>query len=149
MARSRWSQPLVDIAVAGAFLAIGWVASNAATTTDPDFVYTPRDSLFVLLLVLATVPYAWRRHRPGTVFVVTLVSTTALWALGYNGSALPMFLLVGAYFVASTCRPRQVAVCGAVALGCFAFLWWADGAPYGVTEVAASVVGVAGAMGLG
>ncbi len=149
MALSRWSQRWFDIAVAGVFLGIGWVSSTATTATFPDFVYAPRDGLFVVLLVLATAPYAWCRRRPDIAFVVALVSTTTLWALGYNGSALPMFLLVGAYFVASTCRPRQVFVCGAAALGCFAVLWWAGGAPYGATEAAASVVGVAGAMGLG
>ncbi|CAN5856279.1 hypothetical protein BH20ACT6_BH20ACT6_23810 [soil metagenome] len=62
MAPSRWTRLLADVAVALGFLAIGWLSTGAATTSEPDFVYTPRDGLFALLLGLATLPYAARRR---------------------------------------------------------------------------------------
>lgn len=143
------SQRIVDALVALAFMAIGWISSAAPTQSDPDFRYTPRDWLFVLLLVLATAPYAWRRRWPSAAFLVGLLSTATLWLLGYNTGALALFLLVGAYFVAATRPMRDMMACVAVAFGCFGVLWWAGGAPYGAGEAVASVIaiGVSAALG--
>ena len=144
------SRRVVDVLVALSFLAIGWVSTGAPTTSDPWFPYTPRDWVFVLLLVLATVPYVWRRRWPTAVFLISLLSMTALWMLGYNAGALPMVLLVGAYFVAMARPVREVVVASVAALGCFAVLWWwGGGAPYGSTEALSSVVAYGAAVGLG
>jgi signal transduction histidine kinase len=147
--RPTSSQGAVDALAALAFLALGWISSGAPTQSDPDFRFTPRDWVFVLLLVLATLPYAWRRRWPAVAFLVSLLSTTTLWLLGYNAGALPSLLLVGAYFVAVARPVREVLVCSGVALGCFAVLWWAGGAPYEAREAVASVIAVGASVGLG
>lgn len=143
------SQRTVDGLVALAFLFVGWVSTGAPATADPWFVYTPRDGVFVLLLVLATVPYAWRRRWPSAAFLVGLLSTTALWLLGYNAGALSMLLLVGAYLVANARPAREVVACTGAAYACFAVLWWAGGAPYEAAEAVASVIAIGTSVVLG
>jgi signal transduction histidine kinase len=141
---------VVDGLVAAGFLAIGWITSGAPTTSDPDYTYTERDWLFVLLLVLATVPYAWRRRFPTAAFLISMLSTTGLWLLGYNAGALPLILLFGGYFVAVARPIREVVACSAVALGCFGLLWWTSvGAPYGANDALQSVLALAIILALG
>lgn len=140
---------VLDGLVALAFLAIGWISSGTPTTNDPYFRYTPRDWLFLLLLVLATVPFAWRRAQPTSAFLISLLATTGLWLLGYNAGALPLILLFGGYFVAAARPTREVAVCTAVALSCFALLWWAGGAPFGGRDAFTSVIALGITLALG
>ena len=140
---------VIDGLVALAFLAIGWISSGAPTTNDPYYRYTPRDWLFTLLLVLATVPFARRRRWPAPAFLTSLLATTGLWLLGYNAGALPLILLFGGYFVAVARPTREVGVCIAAALGCFALLWWAGGAPFAARDAFTSVIALAITVALG
>ena len=143
------SRRMVDALVALAFLAIGWFSSGAPTISNPFYRYTPRDWLFVLLLILSTVPYAWRRRWPTAAFLISMVSVSLLWLLGYNAGQLPFLLMVGGYFVAVARPMWEVMLCSAVALGCFGLLWWGDGAPYGLRDALISVLAVAITVGLG
>ena len=142
-------QGLLDGVVALALLCVGWVSSTAADSSDPSFVYTPRDLVFVALLALATLPYAWRSRWPAAAFIVATLSTSAVWWLGYNGSALPITMLLGIYWVASISHTKTLLVCGAVALACLSLLWTADGVPFGATEMTASVVSLTAAVAVG
>lgn len=149
MVDRRTTRALVDLAVALGFLAVGWVSTRAASTSEPPFTYAARDFVFVGLLGLATLPYAARRRWPAPAFLISLVSVTTIWSLGYNGGSLPLLLLVGSYWVAVARPVPEILGCLGVAVACFSYLTIADGAPFGATEWVASVVSVAGAMGLG
>jgi signal transduction histidine kinase len=140
---------IIDALVALVFLAVGWLSSGAPTMSDPFYRYTPRDWLFVLLLILATVPYAWRRPWPTTAFLISMLSTSVLWLLGYNAGVLPLFLLFGGYFVAVARPAWEVVACTAATLGCFGLLWWAGGAPYGAREFLISALAIGLTLGLG
>jgi signal transduction histidine kinase len=143
------SRRIVDALVALAFLAVGWFSSGAPTINNPFYRYTPRDWLFALLLILSTVPYAWRRRWPTAAFLISMLSVSVLWLLGYNAGQLPFLLMVGGYFVAVARPMWEVALCSAVALGCFGLLWWGNGAPYGLRDALISVLAVAITVGLG
>ena len=140
---------IVDAFVALAFLVVGWITTSAKTISDPFYQYTPRDWLFVLLLILATAPYAWRRRWPTAAFLISMSSVTVLWLLGYNAGTLPLLLMFGGYFVAVARPMWEIVLCSVVALSCFALLWWGGGAPYGVRDALISVLALAIIVGLG
>lgn len=131
------------------FLVIGWVTSSAPTQSDPDFRFTSRDAVFVVLLVLVAAPYAWRRPWATPAFLVSLAALTALWLLGYNPGAMALTLLVGAFFVAAARPAREVIACAAAAGTSFALLWWGGGTPFGSREVIAAALTLGATLALG
>ena len=143
------SKRIVDVLVALAFLAVGWLTTGAPTISDPFYRYTPRDWLFVLLLILVAVPYVWRRRWPTAAFLISMVAVTVLWLLGYNAGALPLLLMFGGYFVAVARPTWEVVLCSAVAIGCFALLLWGGGAPYGARDALISILALAITVGVG
>jgi signal transduction histidine kinase len=147
--RAMLSKRIVDALVAVGFLAVGWLSSGDPTTSDPFYRYTPRNWVFVVLLILATVPYAWRRRWPTAAFLISMLSVTVLWLLGYNAGALPLFLLFGGYFVAVARPPWEVVACTAATLGCFGVLWWGGGAPYAARQFFISALAIGLTLGLG
>jgi signal transduction histidine kinase len=78
-----------------------------------------------------------------------MLSVTVLWLLGYNAGVLPLLLMFGGYFVAVARPIWELVLCSAVALGCFALLWWGGGAPYGPRDALISVLALAITVGLG
>ena len=143
------SKRIVDVLVALAFLVVGWLTTGAPTISDPFYRYTPRDWLFVLLLILVAVPYVWRRRWPTAAFLISMVAVTVLWLLGYNAGALPLLLMFGGYFVAVARPTWEVVLCSAVAIGCFALLLWGGGAPYGARDALISMLALAITVGVG
>ena len=140
---------LLDLAIAVGFLAVGWFGAGAAAATPPPFAYTPRDGVFVALLVLVTAPALAWRHWPLPAFLTSLLALTALWALGYDASGLPLILPIGSYWVATVASARQLVASLGIALACVTALLWLDGAPFTLVEWTSSVLtlGLAAALG--
>lgn len=140
---------LLDLAIAVGFLAVGWFGAGAAAATPPPFAYTPRDGVFVALLVLVTAPALAWRHWPLPAFLTSLLALTALWALGYDASGLPLILPIGSYWVATVAAARQLVASLGIALACVTALLWLDGAPFTLVEWTSSVLtlGLAAALG--
>lgn len=140
---------VVDVALMSGFLAIGWFGAVDAPASEPTYEYLPRDALFLVLLVAATVPgLAWRRW-PTAAFVVSLAALTALWSLGYNASGALLILLVGAYWVSSTRPLREVVLCGALVLISVTTLLFVNGAPFSFFQWLASIVSLGMVFALG
>lgn len=140
---------LLDLAIAVGFLAVGWFGASAAATTPPHLAYTPRDAVFLALLVLVTAPALAWRHWPLPAFLTSLLALTAMWALGYDASGLPLILPIGLYWVATAGSARELVAGFGIALVCVTALLWVDGAPFTLVEWTSSVLtlGLAGALG--
>lgn len=98
---------LVDAAWGTAFVVASFVAASGDHATEGDSL--TGDPLGVALLLVATVPYFFRRKAPVAVFAISTSAVVAISALGYFEGVIPMVILLGAYTVGARC-PTRVAV---------------------------------------
>jgi signal transduction histidine kinase len=96
-------------------LAAVFVAGGLVPTTGGTVGYQQPDRLAVALILVGTVPYALRRRAPLPVFLCSLAGLTALFALEYDGGALPGVVAVGAYTVGAY-RPLHEVLAAAAAV---------------------------------
>ncbi|MGV8966019.1 MAG: sensor histidine kinase [Cellulomonas sp.] len=89
-----------------AMLFVGAVLSSAIPGPNDR---VPGPTLYVLLL-LGTLPYAWRRRSPLAVLGLASIPVIAMTALGYSTAVIGAGLFLAAYTVAACSRTRVVAV---------------------------------------
>lgn len=112
----RWvTRPpvFIDIALAAFVTLLGLVSLAAAPTPSAP---NPADLLAVVLVLLNGLPVAVRSRRPVAAFVVTLVASLAVFAIGYpqtNGGIGALFCL---YSVAALTPRRTSLPVGAIGL---------------------------------
>jgi len=115
--RIRRANPwVVDGAIAALFVVLG-LATTAGRGNVPKADYQPRDALSVLLVLVASVPFVFRRRAPFAVLVIASTGVSSLVALGYSQGITPLFLLVGAVTVGASCSPRTTALAAALVGG--------------------------------
>lgn len=98
---------LVDAVTATAFVAVA-IVSTSSTSALREGTPLTEDARGWLLLLVATVPYYWRRKSPVAVFVVSSLAVMVLSGLEYQEGATPLIALFGAYTVGARCPSRVV-----------------------------------------
>src|SRR4051812_2318018 len=77
------------------------------------------DALAVILVLLGSLPIAWRRLYPVTVLIVAGVPAVLYEALGYRpGNLGGIGALIACYTIAAHCKRRTVVVAAAFTSGC-------------------------------
>jgi signal transduction histidine kinase len=163
----RWSTPVGTVATVGvrdaattalesirrlppwrvdAVLAVCFVAAALATTGGAGAGFRSRDGVAIVLVLLATVPYAARRYAPLPVFIVSVVATAALFVRHNHGGALPMVVAIGAFTVAAYRPVREVLVATVVLFTAFVCMLVADSPEFGSTQFVLSVAVYAATM---
>ena len=110
----RWKQwftahpALVDAAWGTAFVVAAFVSASGDHATEGDSL--TGDALGVALLLIATVPYFFRRKSPVAVFAISTAAVVVISALGYFEGIIPMVILLGAYTVGARCPTRVVVI---------------------------------------
>jgi signal transduction histidine kinase len=163
---SRWvthasdalsTRPMVqDVLVAGALTATSLIGVLAHLHVDipeggGDLPYRPLDVLAIVLVLLQTVPLAWRRKAPVIVLSVTTVAMFLFFRLDYLPSFASLGFLVALYTVAAY-RASQVSVPAGLASGAAVLAILAIGAePVEPDAVIAEclIVGAAWSLGHG
>lgn len=72
------------------------------------------DALGVVLILVATLPYFFRRAAPFLVLVVSVTAAAGLFIAGYDPGPLPFLIAIGTYTVGAYCPLRQVVIATAV-----------------------------------
>jgi signal transduction histidine kinase len=101
----HWNQDYAD-AVMGVALTVAALATTAE--------YVRLDAISVPLLILQTLPIAWRRRNPVVVLLLTGGSITLYSVLGYPVVSSSLGVLIAFYTVAAN-EPRRLAFKAAVA----------------------------------
>lgn len=99
---------VVAVMIAGLSLPAMW-----SDPLDSASGYRPASVTGALLLVLGTLPVAWRRRSPLRVLAVVAVAVMTYEVAGFS-STLPLGLLVALYTVAAYCDRRHSRLAGAL-----------------------------------
>jgi signal transduction histidine kinase len=100
---------LVDGSMALLFAVVGLLTTSGRGDVSQS-LYEPRDSLAVVLVLAATVPFVFRRRFPLAVLLFCTGAVTILSVLGHNEGATPFFLWVAVVTVAASCSTAKVLV---------------------------------------
>jgi signal transduction histidine kinase len=105
-----WRRPVAWLKAhpfaADCMLAVPLVAITLATTGNPpDVAYRPQNAIGITLLLLASVPIAWRRRAPVAVYGLLVVSIVIYEGFGFP-SANSFAAMLGLYTVAAHCSRR-------------------------------------------
>jgi signal transduction histidine kinase len=136
-------------AVLDSLLAAVFVLAGLATTSEAAAGYEARDGVAVGLILAGTAPYVVRRRAPLPVFLCSLAAIAALFALGYDGGALPTVVAVGAYTVGAYRPLHEVLLAAAVMNAVFVGLVLTEPLGFGGGELAISSVGYGAVLLLG
>ena len=109
LARIRWNQDYADVALALVLTAAAVVA-GVRDNIRLDFVSVP-------LLVLQTLPLAWRRRDPMRILYIVGVAITAYSLLGYRDSLGGAGVFVAFYTVAANEPRRRAIIAAAITAG--------------------------------
>jgi signal transduction histidine kinase len=124
--RVRRTNPwVVDGSIAAVFVVLG-LASTAGRGSVTKADYRPGDAWSVLLVLLATVPFVFRRRAPLAVLLVTSAAVTVIVAIGANQGLTPIFLLVAAATVGARCSLRTTVIGAVAVLVCLVVLLATD-----------------------
>jgi len=126
---------LLDVLLGSVF-----VLAGLATTRSEAAAGTSRDGVALALVLLGTVPYVVRRRAPLPVFFCSLVAIATLFALGYEGGALPTVVAVGAYTVGAHRPLREVLLAAALTNAALVGIILGEPAAFGGGELALSSV---------
>jgi signal transduction histidine kinase len=116
LSRLRWNQDYVDVGLALALMAL------ALSTAAHD--HFRLDAVSVPLLILQTLPIAWRRRSPMRILFITGSAITVYGLLGYLGvngtgdSGGAYGVVVAFYTVAAHESRRRAMVAAAITAGC-------------------------------
>ena len=125
---------IFDVAVATPF-----VVTSLFTTRRTGQGTEPPEATGVALVLVATVPYYFRRLAPLPVLVVSLSATAALFLEGYDGGTLPMLVAIGVYTVGAY-RPLPEVIAAGVVQNVLLFaMLVGDSARFAVPEFVTSV----------
>lgn len=102
---------LLAVGFAALGVAMQWGAPTSAAASD----YRDPGVASSALLVLSTLPVAWRRRAPMSVLVLTAVGAVTYEALGYPSGVGPFGVLLALYTVAAHCDRARTAMAALIA----------------------------------
>ncbi|MGA3030478.1 MAG: sensor histidine kinase [Candidatus Limnocylindrales bacterium] len=114
--RLKWNQDYADVVMA--------VVLTAAGLALADLNNIHLDAISVSLLILQTLPIAWRRRNPMRVLFLVGSAITAYSLLGYHDSSAGLGVFVAFYTVAAN-EPRRRATIAAAITACGIFISFA------------------------
>jgi signal transduction histidine kinase len=103
--RFRETSPWVFDAFLGtAFTVFGLIGTLTTTSTTVDYV--PADAFAVVLALVCSLPYYFRRRAPASVLVINVVGLCVMAIIGYPSNVQSQMILVGIYTVGAHAHGR-------------------------------------------